>query len=117
MKSSSVIAKHTFFQGSAIIILPMLEVPEKIKDGYQYVNFSAIDEDKVLKGKVMKAIIRKNYYSELKLDGGQLTSKRFCKDDSCNKKMIKVELVADKDISDMLAHQPQYAILEGKCNC
>ena len=108
-----VAAKNDSFLGSAIVIVPLEDVLEKIEDGYRYVNFSEVDENEVMRGNVIQAVVEGNYYTDLVLGGGQLTSKSLCEDDSCNKKSTQFEFVANESIQMKLDSQPEYAVMAG----
>ena len=111
-KKTTFPATNNSFMDSAIVIVPLADVEMKIKDGYRYVNFSEVNRNEVLRGHVMKAVVKGNYYTDFALDGGRLTSKSLCKDESCNKKSLKLKLVADEHILNKLDADPEFAVME-----
>ena len=77
-------------------------------------KFNEVNDEGALRGRVIQTLVEKNYYSNLKLDGGQITLKRLCEDDACNKKSTRFELEAGKDISIQEGPQLQYAVMTGR---
>ena len=92
----------------------MVDVQKKMKDGYRLLKFNEVNDEDSLRGKMIQTVVEKKYYSNLKLDGGQLSSKRLCKDDSCDKKLITFVFKFNEYISNKLSPQPQYAVMTGR---
>ena len=105
---------HTFCVVSAVSIIDVVDVEKYKKKGWRLVKFDEVDDGGAMGGMVAQHIIDNNYYSDLKLDGGQLTSKRLCDDYSCDKRSIKFELVPDTHQSHKLGSPPQYAVMTGR---
>ena len=76
-------------------------------------KFDEVDDGGALGGIVAQHIIDNNYYTDLKLDKGQITSKRLCDDATCDKRSIKFELVPDPNELIRLGGVPQYAVMTG----
>ena len=92
----------------------MDDVAKKAKDGYRLVKFDDVNDKGGLRGKVMQTLVEKNYYNQLKLDGGQITLKRLCKDDSCNKESTRFELQSGKNSSIQVGSRARYAAMIGR---
>ena len=94
--------------------MPVSDVQKKTEDGYRLVKFSEVNGAGDWRGKVIQTVVEKNYYTNLKLDGGELSLRRLCEDNSCDKKSITFELKPGKYISNQLGPQPQYAVMAGR---
>ena len=92
----------------------MNEIQQKIDGGYRLVKFSEVDDAGAIRGEVIQTLVQKKYYSDLKLDGGQLSFKRRCKDNHCDKPIIVLELKSDKGTPNIRYPQAQYALMTGR---
>ena len=61
-----------------------------IEDGYRLVTVDDVNKHNgVLRGKVIKGIIHQNFWTTLKLDGGEITSTNLCMDEACEAKEMR----------------------------
>ena len=108
---------------SVIAIVHVSDVKRKIDGGYKVVKFNEVNNNADLRGNVIQALVEHNFYSALKLDGGQLSSKRYCKGNSCESKTIAFEFESDQYIPNKLRTEHQYVAMIGNtfclwfCNC
>ena len=94
--------------------MPVSDVQKKIEDSYRLVKFSEVNDAGDRRGKVIQTVVEQNYYTNLKLDGGRLSLRILCEDNSCDKKSMTFELKAGKYNSNQLGPQPQYAVMSGR---
>ena len=97
---------------SDIIIIPANNVEKKTTDGYRLVNVNEVDEEGTLRGAVIKAIIEKGIFTDMKLFGGQISSYRLCDTSSCDKTKLTFSIQDNAKYSTTV--NPQYAIMIGK---
>ena len=96
-----------------VLITHVTDVKRKIDDGYQVVKFDEVNGIGALRGRVMQALVDKKYYGDLKLDGGQVSFKRYCKGNSCESKKIAFEFESGQRIRNKLGVAPQYVAMIG----
>ena len=100
---------------SDIAVVPISEVEAKIsEEGYQLARFGEINETGVLREMVIKTLAENNYYSNIKLDGGQLLLKRRCQDTFCDKIKTTFELKPAEYKQLLLDSEPQHVVMKGK---
>ena len=106
---------YLFDTVSDIAVVPISEVEAKIsEEGYRLAKFGEINETGVLREMVIKTLAENNYYSNIKLDGGQLLLKRRCKDAFCDKIKTTFELKAVEYQQLPLDPEPQHVVMKGK---
>ena len=98
---------------TAVFIVDLVDVEVYKKNGSRLVRFDEVDDGGAMGGIVAEYIIKNNYYTDLKLDKGQIASKRLCDDVTCDKRSIKFELVPDTEKLITLDSVPQYAVMTG----
>ena len=87
---------------------------QKIDEGFRLVKFTEVGSAGALRGEVIQTLVQKNYYSNLKLDGGQLSFERRCKNNRCDQPIIIFEPKSGEGTRNILGPQPQYALLTGR---
>ena len=93
--------------------MPGTDVQKKIQDGYRIVKFSEVNDEGSLTAKAIQTLVEKNYYSDIKFEGGQVSSKRRCVEDTCTNKMITFVFEPGNFISQNLGHGSQYVAMAG----
>ena len=108
-------AMHLFDTVPDIAVVPISEVEAKIsEEGYRHAKFSEVNETGVLRERVVKTLAENNYYSNIKLDSGQLLLKRRCQDAFCDKIKTTFELKPAEYKQLLLDSEPQHVVMKGK---
>ena len=94
--------------------MPVIDVQKIMEDGYRLVKFNEVNDEDSLRGKIIQTLVEQKYYSNLKLDGGQLSFKRRCRGNFCDNPTSIFALIAGEYSADELASQPEYAIMTGR---
>ena len=85
---------------------------KKIRHGYRLVKFSEVNTERVLRGTIINTLLHKGYFTNLQLDGGQISSYKHCGGSSCDKPKITFTIQNDEKYPH--APHPQHAIMIGK---